>query len=68
MANRFAWSWKLTELGYPVILVYLGFLRAEEMQKGGEQEPFDNHAHWECLVKAHTSNRQERVVGCRWTS
>ena len=31
MANRIAWSRKLTELGYPVILVYLGFLRAEEM-------------------------------------
>ena len=24
MANRFAWSCKLTQLGYPVILVYLG--------------------------------------------
>lgn len=31
MANRFAWSWKLADLGYPVILVYLGFLGAEEM-------------------------------------
>ena len=54
MANRFAWSWKLTELGYPVILVYLGFLRAEEMRRGREQTPFDSHAEWEGLVKAHS--------------
>ena len=54
MANRFAWSWKLTQLGYPVILVYLGFIRAEEMRKGREQTPFDSHDKWECLVKAHS--------------
>ena len=54
MANRFAWSWKLTELGYPVILVYLGFLRAEDMRRGREQTPFDSHAEWRGLVKAHS--------------
>ena len=54
MANRFAWSWKLTELGYPVILIYLGFLGAEEMRSGREQTPFDSHAEWEGLVKAHS--------------
>ena len=54
MANRFAWSWKLTELGYPVILVYLGFFRAEEMRKGREQAPFNSHAEWEGLVKSYS--------------
>ncbi len=54
MSNRFAWSWKLTELGYPVILVYLGFLKAEEMRKGKEQYPLANHAEWESLVKSHS--------------
>ena len=54
MANRFAWSWKLTQLGYPVILVYLGFLGAEEMRKGREQTPFNSHAEWEGLVKSHS--------------
>ena len=49
MANRFAWSWKLTQLGYPVILVYLGFLQAEEMET-----PFTCHAEWEDLVKSHS--------------
>ena len=43
-----------TQLGYPVILVNLGFLRAEEMRKGREQTPFDSHDKWECLVKAHS--------------
>ena len=54
MSNRFAWSWKLTELGYSVILVYLGFLNAEEMRKGKEQYPLANHAEWESLVKSHS--------------
>ncbi len=54
MANRFAWSWKLVELGYPVILVYLGFLRAKEMRRGREQTSFNSHAEWEDLVKAHS--------------
>ena len=49
MANRFAWSWRLTQLGYPVILVYLGFLQAEEMST-----PFCDHAEWEGLVKSYS--------------
>ena len=28
MSNRFAWAWKLADLGVPVVLVYLGFFRA----------------------------------------
>ena len=35
LANRFAWSWKLATLGKPVVLVYLGFLNAIEMKRGG---------------------------------
>ena len=54
MSNRFAWAWKLTELGYPVILVYLGFLEAEEMRKGKKQRPLSDHAEWEGLVKSHS--------------
>ena len=53
MANRFAWSWKLAELGIPVILVYLGFLQAEEMRKEN-QLPFGNHEAWDQLVKSHS--------------
>ena len=53
MSNRFAWAWKLTELGVPVVLVYLGFLGADEMQNRGE--PFVCHADWQQLVKAHSA-------------
>lgn len=52
MANRFAWAWKLTELGVPVILVYLGFLNAHEMQDRGR--PIPSHDDWEKLVKTHS--------------
>lgn len=50
LANRFAWAWKIASLGVPVILVYLGFLRAEEMSDLGV--PFADAAAWESFVKA----------------
>lgn len=53
MANRFAWAWKLTQLGVPVVLVYLGFLNADEMQDRGA--PFASHADWQQLVHAHSA-------------
>jgi hypothetical protein len=53
MSNRFAWSWKLTELGLPVVLIYLGFLNATEMEDKGR--PFSNQADWERLVKLHSN-------------
>ncbi len=52
MSNRFAWSWKLAALGIPVVLVYLGFLKADEMIDRGR--PFATHEDWERLVKAHS--------------
>lgn len=52
LSNRFAWAWKLTELGYPVILVYLGFLNAEEMRDRGK--PFTAEADWQGLVELHS--------------
>jgi hypothetical protein len=44
LANRFAWGWKLASLGIPVVLVYLGFLEAREMEAQGL--PFRDEAHW----------------------
>lgn len=55
MSNRFAWSWKLTSLGIPVILVYLGFLDCQEMQRHG-QLPFAKHEDWDRLVKLHSNS------------
>ena len=48
MSNRFAWSWKLAASGIPVVLVYLGFVDAQEMPS-----PLHDHAHWEKLVRSH---------------
>lgn len=53
MSNRFTWATKLTELGYPVILVYLGFLKATEMANPGV--PFASPADWDDLVKSHSA-------------
>lgn len=52
MSNRFAWAWKLADLGIPVILVYLGFLSASEMSDRGK--PFTDDADWQCVVKCHS--------------
>lgn len=52
MSNRFAWAWKLTELGMPVILVYLGFLHSDEMKDRGI--PFMESETWNQLVMSHS--------------
>lgn len=70
MSNRFAWAWKLTECGVPVVLVYLGFVRADEMWDRGQ--PFAGAADWERLVlaesaalfPAETWGRRMDVNGC----
>lgn len=52
MSNRFAWSWKLAELGVPVVLVYLGFLNAAEMSDQGPL--LANDTGWDALMKVHS--------------
>lgn len=37
MSNRFAWTWKLADLGIPVVLVYLGFTNAYDMEAKGNK-------------------------------
>jgi hypothetical protein len=65
MSNRFAWSWKLTECGFPVVLVYLGYLRANEMDNRGN--PLANEAEWEQLVLAQSAPLfPPEVWGRRW--
>ena len=43
----------LAQPGMPVVLVYLGFLQADEMQEG--RQPFATSAEWEHLVRAHSA-------------
>ncbi len=52
MSNRFAWAWKLTQLGVPVVLVYLGFLNAREMFDRGRT--FASAGDWQAVVDAHS--------------
>jgi hypothetical protein len=54
LCNRFTWAWKLASLGIPVVLVYLGFLRAEEMRDQGL--PFADRDQWDHLVRTHSKD------------
>jgi hypothetical protein len=49
MSNRFAFAWKLATMRVPVVLVYLGFLNAEEMTGCSLLR---DHAQWrKCVVE-----------------
>lgn len=66
MSNRFTWAWKLTELGMPVILIYLGFLRAVEMKDRGT--PLNDQAIWTELVVSHSNPLfPSKIWNQRWT-
>jgi len=62
MANRFTWAWKITELGMPVILVYLGFMDCEEMRKGSAQRPITDKEDWQDMVHSHSQPLFPREV------
>jgi hypothetical protein len=51
LSNRLAWAWKVASLGVPVILVYLGFLHAEEMRRCGT--PFSSAGEWQSFILNH---------------
>lgn len=51
LSNRFAWAWKLTSLGIPVVLVYLGFLNAADMKGNGAL--FSSEDDWTSIMKDH---------------
>ena len=51
VCNRFAWSWKLATLGIPTVLVYLGFLNADDMTPPGVL--FRSLDDWACALKDH---------------
>lgn len=66
ISNRFAWCWRLTELGIPVVLVYLGFLAANEMADKGR--PLTDAKDWSDLVLAHGEGVvPAEVWGRSWT-
>ena len=54
LCNRFAWSWKIASLGVPVVLVYLGFMNADDMAERG-QTTFKSAAEWDQAVRDYGS-------------
>lgn len=54
LSNRFAFAWKVASLGTPVVLIFLGFLNAHEMQRG--RKLFTSHDDWEKCVKGGGKN------------
>lgn len=54
LSNRFAFSWKLATMGIPVVLIYLGFLDAHEMDYGG-RILLRSHAQWRRRVLARST-------------
>lgn len=57
LSNRFAWAWKVASLGVPVVLVYLGFLNANEMG-----QPFTSHEAWERCLLAYADGTVPRTA------
>ena len=53
ISNRFAWSWKLASLGIPVVLLYLGFLNAQDMAND-DGLLFRSEAEWTRVLKDHS--------------
>ena len=51
LSNRFAWAWKLASLRVPAILLYLGFLNAQDMADDGPL--FRSKAEWERIFRKH---------------
>jgi hypothetical protein len=61
LSNRFAWAWKCASLGYPTILIFLGFLDATEM--GDRGAPFRSAEAWEKFLRQLT---KEIVPEAAW--
>ena len=64
LSNRFAWSWKLASLGIPVVLVYLGFLNAQDMARKGQL--FQSEADWERTLKDYCDGVVDDTCWGQW--
>jgi hypothetical protein len=53
LSNRVAHAWWLANQGIPVVLMYLGFLKCEEMKANGEL--FGEHSKWKDCFKDYAS-------------
>ncbi|MBI1212966.1 MAG: hypothetical protein GC190_16005 [Alphaproteobacteria bacterium] len=55
LSNRLAFSWKLASMGIPIVVVYLGFLDAHEMDDG-RRTLLRNHMQWHRCVVAQSKD------------
>ncbi len=67
LSNRVAHAWWLASRGLSVVLVYLGFLNADDVADLGE--PFDSDEHWRQVFRAHAAavfpeGAMERWIPC----
>lgn len=61
LSNRFAFAWKVAKMGTPVVLLYLGFLDAQEMA-GGSRILLKDHAQWRhCLLSGSKGTIPEDI-------
>ena len=63
LSNRFAWSWKLASLGIPVVLLYLGFLNAQDMTG---KELFRSYAEWEKALNDYGEGVIDNTCWEKW--
>jgi hypothetical protein len=56
MSNRFAWAWKLAELGRGVILDYIGFLGCRDIHKEPARHKLRSDGDWQQLVENHSQS------------
>ena len=69
LSNRFAWAWKLADLGIPVVLLYLGFLNAQDAARMAvDDKIFASAEEWESAVKSYCreKNAVDNAAWGRW--
>ena len=54
LSNRLAFTWKLAEMGIPVVLVYLGFTVDNGIRDAGE--PFADDKHWQRVFEGYAGD------------
>ncbi len=64
LCNRFAWSWKLASLGMPAVLLYLGFLNAQDMAYEGPL--FRSEAEWTRVMKDYSRGTVDETCWGEW--
>ena len=67
LSNRFAWSWKLATLKIPVVLVYLGFLNARDMDSPNTTL-FRSEQEWQRVLKTYCEGKVDNNCWGKWLS